>query len=98
MRFSVTPFEHPDHTALLERSQSLARLWEMGHVFMVVSLAIALVVPLGVLMVAMIDRDVTSERAWDVAESGAAAALVISALGFAARRYAREKGLRLPGR
>jgi len=74
----------------------LALLWGMGHVFMVVFLAIALVAPLGVVMVAMIDPACTSERAWDLAVSCTAAALLVSAMGFAVRLYAKKRGNSLP--
>jgi hypothetical protein len=97
MRFRVTPFRHPEYSALLERSQPLALLWGMGHVFMVVFLAIALVAPLGVVMVAMIDPEFTKERAWDLAGSCMATALLVSAMGFAVRLYAKKRGKSLPG-
>ena len=89
MLLKVTPFRHPEHSALLEKSKSLARLWEMGHVFMVLYGAIAGVAPLGVLALSMIDPELTQGRAWDLAASFTAAPLLVSAIGFGLRQYAR---------
>ena len=61
MRLSVMPFKHPEYSALLERSESLALLWGIGHVCFILFLVMALVAPIGVAMVAMIDSDVTRE-------------------------------------
>ena len=74
------------------------REWGMGHLFMVLFLAIALVVRPGVVMIGIMDPDISSEHAWDVAGSCAAAALMVSALGFAVRRYSKVKGVRPPSR
>jgi hypothetical protein len=92
MRFSVTPFRHREYLALRERSESLALLWGVGHAFFVLFLALALITPLGVALVAMIDSDITGERAWSVAEASTVATLLFAAIGFAARRYASKKG------
>ena len=96
MRFRVTPFTHPEYSALLERSQPLALLWGMGHVFMIVFLAMALVAPLGVVMLALIDPELTRGRAWDLAGSCTGAPLLVSAIGFSARLYAKKRGKSLP--
>ena len=94
--FSVTPLRHPEYSALLERSQSLALLWGMGHFVMILFLVVALVVPLGIVMQAMIDPVFTKERAWVLAKSSTGAALFCSVMGFAVRLYARQRGKSLP--
>jgi hypothetical protein len=48
-------------------------------------------------MLAMNDPEFTKERAWDLAGSCMAAALLVSAMGFAVRLYAKKRGKRLPG-
>jgi len=92
MRFKAVPFTHPKYEALRQRSEFLATLWCMGHVFFVLFLTLALVMPLGVAMAAVIDSDQTKERAWDVIIASVAAALLISVMGFVVRQYAAEKG------
>jgi hypothetical protein len=96
MRLRVTPFTHPEYLALHKRNPSLALLWSMGHAFMVVFLAMALVLPLGVAMRALTDSKLTLGRARDLAVTCMTAALIISATGFAVRRYAKTRGNRLP--
>ncbi|HEY3857674.1 MAG TPA: hypothetical protein VGO67_25100 [Verrucomicrobiae bacterium] len=88
----ATPFSHPDYSALRERSQFLATVWGIGHVFMVVFFAIAIVVPFGVGMIRMVAPDLIEGRTWDSTASCMAAPLLISAIGFAARLYAKKKG------
>lgn len=92
MRVSVTPFRHPEYSALRERSESLALMWGIGHVCFVLFLVMAVAAPIAVAMAAMIDADVTRERAWSAIESSVAASLFFAAIGFAVRRYAAKKG------
>jgi hypothetical protein len=92
MRFRVTSFRHPDYLALLEKSQPLALLWGMGYVFMVVFFAIAMVVPFGVMMIGMIAPALIQGRAWDLVASCTLAPLLVSAIGFVVRLYAKKKG------
>ena len=92
MRSSVTPFRHPEYSALRERSESLALLWGIGHVVFVLFFALALATPLCVAVVAMIDSEVTKERAWSCAEAATGATLLFAAIGFGVRQYASMKG------
>lgn len=88
----VKPFTHPKYEALKQRSKFLATVWEVGHVFFVVFLTLALVVPFGVAMQLMIYPDLTREGAWDVMTSSVVAFLLIAAIGFGMRQYAAKKG------
>src|ERR1700753_4259856 len=92
MRFRVESFIHRDYSALLERSQMWATVWGMGHVFMVLSFAMAMVMPLGAWIIGMSAPDVIEGRAWDLIASFTSALLLISAIGFAVRSYAKKKG------
>lgn len=92
MRFKVTPFVHPEHSRLQKRSESLARLWEVGHVVFVLFLALAFATPVAVGLVPLVDRDLPWERAWSVASASAAACGLIAAIGFAIKRYATRRG------
>jgi hypothetical protein len=67
-------------------------MWGIGHVLFVLFLAMAVVAPVGVAMVAMIDADVTRERAWTAIESSVAATLLFAVIGFVVRQYAARKG------
>jgi hypothetical protein len=96
MHLKVMPFRHPELSALLEKSKSLAQHWEMGHVFMVLFGAIALVAPLEVVVLSMADPELTQGRAWDLAASFTAAPLLVSAIGFGVRQFARKRGRKLP--
>ncbi|NOS71580.1 MAG: hypothetical protein HOP33_16850 [Verrucomicrobia bacterium] len=88
----VKPFTHPKYEALRQRSEFLATVWGVGHVFFVLFLAMALVEPLGVAMIAMIDPDLLKDRIWDFIASSVAATLLIAAIGFGVRQYAAKKG------
>ena len=65
MRFKVSPFSHRDYSALLERNESLATLWGLGHIGLGLSVAIAVGAPLALTMAAMINPETTT-RARDV--------------------------------
>ena len=91
MHLKITPFSHPQHTALRKQSESLALMWGMGHVFFVLFLAMAIVTPISVVIVAIFDADLTKERALDVTESFIAAALLLAGIGLAVRQYAAKK-------
>ena len=92
MRLSITPMENPEYLALRDRSERLALMWGIGHVLFVLFLAFALIAPVGVAMVVLIDSEVTGERAWSAAVSCVAFAMLIATCGFAVRRYAAKKG------
>lgn len=92
MRLKITPFNPPQYAALRKRSESLAFMWGMGHVFFVLFLIMAIVAPISVVLAAMIDADLTRERSLDVIESSIVASLLISGIGFAVRQYAAKKG------
>jgi hypothetical protein len=96
MRFKVSPFSHPDYSALRERSESLATLWGIGHIGLALALAIAIAAPLALAMAATINPE-TSARAWDggVASLGVAALVAIS--GALVKRYAIRRGRRSDG-
>ena len=66
-------------------------MWGMGHVFFVLFLAMAIVTPISVVIVAIFDADLTKERALDVTESFIAAALLLAGIGLAVRQYAAKK-------
>ena len=57
-------------------------MWGMGHVFFMLFLAMAIVTPISIVIVAMFDADLTKERALDLIESSIGAALLISGIGF----------------
>jgi len=94
MRFSITPFSHSEYSALRKQSDSLALLWGIGHVFFVLFLTFALVMPVAIALAAMMAPEISSERAWDVAGSSMAAGLLISAIGILVKWYASKKGKR----
>jgi hypothetical protein len=54
MRFKAKPFRHPEYDALRAQSESLAFLWGIGHGFFVLFLAMAVVAPIGVAMMAVL--------------------------------------------
>jgi hypothetical protein len=89
MRFKVAPYRHPEHSKLLEKSKFLAGLWMLGHAYMVIFLAAALVAPLGILLLRFINPEIIEGRAGDFLASTVAACLLISVIGFAVRKYAR---------
>lgn len=97
MRLKVEPFRHAEYDAIRERSESLAMIWGMGHVFFVVFVALALAMPVAVALAVMVDPDDTRHRAWDVIEGGMVACFIIAAIGFAVRWYASKKARRLAG-
>jgi len=88
----VKPFSHPTYEALRQRREFWATVWGIGHVVFVLFLALALVEPLGVAMVVMIDSDLTKGRGWIVGTSGVAASLLVAAIGLGVRHYAATKG------
>jgi hypothetical protein len=92
MRFRVTPLLHPRYLELQKRSASLARLWEFGHAVFVVFLSLAIVSPVAVALVPLIDRDFPWARAWSAGVASSAACGLFAAAGFAIRVYARRKG------
>jgi len=92
MRFSITPFSHSEYSALRKQSESLALLWGIGHVFFALFLTFALVAPVAVAMAAMIEPEISRERAWDVAQTSMAAGLLISTIGILVKWYASKKG------
>ena len=67
-------------------------MWGMGHVFFMLFLAMTIVTPISIVIVAMFDADLTKERALDLIESSIGAALLISGIGFPVRQYAAKKG------
>ena len=97
MRLKVEPFRHAEFVAVRERSESLAKVWEMGHVIFVVFVAMALAIPFVIVLAVLIDPEDTKARAWDNIESGMGAALCIATIGFAVRCYASKKAKRLTG-
>ena len=92
MRFKISTVSHPEHTVLKKWSKGLALLWGIGHTFFVVFLAMALAAPTGVVILGIMDPDVTKEHVWDVAISSMGAALFIAAVGFTLKWYASKKG------
>lgn len=92
MRCRAAPFKHPEYSALQERSKSLASLWATGHIVFVLFLVLTFTIPLGAVMVMMIDPEVSKERVWSAIEAGVGAALLFATIGFAVKRYASRKG------
>ncbi len=91
----VKTFRSAEYAAIRERSESLAFVWGMGHVFFVVFVALALAMPFAVALAVMIDPEDTRHRAWDVTVAGVGAMLIIAAIGFAVRWYASKKARRM---
>ena len=88
----IKPFTNPKYQALKQRSGFLATLFGLGHVFFVLFLALALILPVGIIGMLMIDSGLTKERAWDVMTSSVAASLLIATIGFGVRQYIAKKG------
>jgi hypothetical protein len=94
MRLTKT-FRSAEYALIRERSESLALVWGMGHVFFVVFVALALATSFAVGLAVMIDPEDTRHRAWDAIVSSMGAMLIIAAIGFAVRWYASKKAKRL---
>jgi hypothetical protein len=96
MRFKISPFSHPQYSALRERSESLATLWGLGHIGLALALAIAIGAPLALAMAAIINPE-TGARAWDAGVALLGAAALVAATGALLKWCAIRKGRRADG-
>ena len=94
MQFKAKRFTHPEYAALKQRSESLALTWGVGHAFFLIFVTAACAMPGILLFVVLIDPETLRGRALSVGGTTISACLVMAALGFAAKRFARWRGAR----
>ena len=85
---------HPEHTVLRQRSESLANLWGVGHVFFVLFGFLACAMPGVIVLIVVIDPDTLRGRVWSTGAGTVSASLLVALLGLMVRRYAWRKGSR----
>ena len=84
----------PEYAAIKQRSESLALTWTLGHALFLIFVAAACVMPGVLALVALIDPETLRGRVLSVGVATVSACLVVAALGFTAKRYAKWRGAR----
>ncbi len=77
-----------------QRTESLANLWGVGHVFFVVFGVLACALPGVIALIVVIDPDTLHGRVWSAGAGSVSACLLVALLGLLTRRYAWRKGSR----
>ena len=93
MRFKVSPFNHPEYSALRSRHDSLATLWGVGHTILALALALAIGLPLALVVVVLINPELRA-RFWPLVGISATMVLVWSIAGVALKHYAVRRARR----
>ena len=93
MRFKVSPFNHPEYSMLRSRHDALATLWGVGHTVLARALALAIGLPLALVMVGLINPELRS-RFWPLLGMSAIMVLVWSIAGVGLKRYAVRRARR----
>jgi hypothetical protein len=101
MGFKITTRYPSEYYSLEKRSKTLASWWIVGHAWFVAFLAMTLVSPAFLAIIAFfvytgsIDLDDTKQPLWQVALSMLIACLLLSGCGYIIRWYASKRGSRL---